>query len=393
MKDRKITHRPPSPSIPRSPRPERRHLDRLTQILDAGIVMVRPDLAIDHVSPEALRLLDLDGRDDPRWDEVRSHFDDALARSREEEHVTTEIEIEPRQPEIAVTGSGSLELRRRLRLEIHSYEEMDESIDDQRSGADCTGYLVLIHELRIVQSLEKDLAQAVRLRALTRLYMGTAHDLRAPMNAMALNLELLRDSLGRDADDELRGKQKRWVGVIGEELERLQRSLDALLEQTAPAREAAERFDLARAIVEIEDLVVAQTRQQSVVLERLERDESDGAVWVEGLRDRIKQAVLTLVVNALEALDPGGRLRLDLETADGEAAVRVVDTGPGIPRGLQQRIFDMRFTTKESGTGVGLHVARGIAEHHGGTLRLLESGEDGSTFELRLPLSETTETE
>jgi signal transduction histidine kinase len=82
----------------------------------------------------------------------------------------------------------------------------------------------------------------------------------------------------------------------------------------------------------------------------------------------------------------GGRLTLRWERDGGEAVLRIGDTGPGIPADILPRIFDMHFTTKSSGTGIGLYVAHTVLDANGGSLRVIGTGPEGTTFEIRLPL-------
>jgi signal transduction histidine kinase len=114
----------------------------------------------------------------------------------------------------------------------------------------------------------------------------------------------------------------------------------------------------------------------------------DGPVTVEGHRDHLKQAVLNVAINGLEVLPESGTLSIVLQSGDdGRAALAVRDTGPGIPLELQARIFDMHFTTKETGTGIGLYVARSIVESEGGTLVVAATGPEGTTFSILLPVA------
>jgi signal transduction histidine kinase len=223
------------------------------------------------------------------------------------------------------------------------------------------------------------------LRVLSQVYLAVAHDLKAPLNGMVLNLELLRESLA-DGAEIGRDKQRRWVEVLERELVRLRRSLETLLAQTAPASDELERFDLRSTVEEIEDLLAPQARRQQV---RLVTDLPAAPVTVEGHRDHLKQALLNVAINGLEVLGEGGTLELALR-GDGEAAALAVrDTGPGISPELRQRIFDMHFTTKDNGTGIGLYVARSVVESEGGAIDVADTGPDGTTFMVRLPLAPT----
>ena len=102
--------------------------------------------------------------------------------------------------------------------------------------------------------------------------------------------------------------------------------------------------------------------------------------------DQVKQAILNIAINGLEVLPESGQLRIALERAGGTARVLIADDGPGIPPELRDKIFEMHFTTKETGTGIGLYVARSIVESQGGTVEIVDSSAAGTTFAVTLPL-------
>jgi signal transduction histidine kinase len=170
--------------------------------------------------------------------------------------------------------------------------------------------------------------------------------------------------------------------VLREELERLDRSLVGLLAETTPAGSGREEFDVRATIQEIERLLLPQARLQHVALEA----QLPGmAVRIAGQRDRLKQAILNIAINALDAMSEGGALEMILEALPEGAQVRISDTGPGIPEEAQGRIFDMHYTTKTTGTGIGLYLARAIVEAHGGEISVENRPGRGSEFRLRLP--------
>jgi two-component system, sporulation sensor kinase D len=207
-------------------------------------------------------------------------------------------------------------------------------------------------------------------------YRTAAHELRAPLAAMMVNLDLLQDGL---ADD----RQERYVGVVREELVRLNRSLAAMLSQTIPPSEARQRFDLKALVQELGALLAPQARRQQVeVLLDLPAEEAP----LVGARDRLKQALLNVAVNALEAMPKGGQMRMELAMEGARARVAISDTGRGIPAELLERIYESDFTTKGNGSGIGLYVARTLVHFHGGTIQAHSGEGRGTRVEVVLPI-------
>jgi signal transduction histidine kinase len=340
-------------------------LAQLGEILDVGVVLLGPEKELDFASPRARELLGL-GPDDERW-ELPERLSETVTRSWEESLNGLDAEV------LVQLGGRS----RRLGCQVHPLD-----------AEECVGWLLLVRDASLLRLLEIDLRRAARLRVLSQVYLAVAHDLKAPLNGMVLNLELLRESLADHAEIP-RDRQRRWVEVLERELVRLRRSLETLLAQTAPTREEPERFDLRATVAEIEDLLAPQARHQQA---RLVTELPDQPVAVRGHRDHLKQAVLNVAINGLEVLAESGTLTIELRQGEeGVAALAVRDTGPGIPPELRARIFDMHFTTKESGTGIGLYVARSIVESEGGTLTIAETGPEGTTFAIRVPLADDSD--
>jgi signal transduction histidine kinase len=199
---------------------------------------------------------------------------------------------------------------------------------------------------------------------------------------MVLNLDRLQSALRSGSGEAEAEEAEQCVAVLREELERLDRSLQALLVDTTPAGQGREEFDARAMLAEIQRLLLPQARLQSVALEAYL---PGTAVRIAGQRDRLKQAILNVAINALEAMPDGGELELRLEAHPDEADVLIADSGPGIPEEVRLRIFDPHFTTKTSGTGIGLYVARSIIEAHGGEISITSVPGRGSAFRMRLP--------
>lgn len=343
-----------------------RRLQRLAGMMDVGLLLLTREREVDFASERARALLGLPRDPAPAdWRAALEPLESFLQNGAPDRQSGNQTELE-------VTRGGRT---RRIRCQVYPLDEEGTA-----------GHLVQLRDRELLHAIETDLRMAAQLRALTRVYRGVAHDLRAPLNAMVLNLELLRRSLDPTTPrrEDLEARQQKWVGVIEQEIQRLRRALDVLLAQTAPPSEKAEPFDLRGVLEEIEALLFPQARQQQV---EVHVSVPEDMCTVVGHRDQVKQSALNVAINALEAMPDGGRLSLTLERDGDRAHVRIADSGPGIPPELRDKIFDMHFTTKETGTGIGLYVARSMFEAQGGTLAVSSTSAEGTTFELELPLS------
>lgn len=335
-------------------------LTALSLLVDVGVLLVSPEGHLDHANPRACELLDCtdEAELEERWPELRPHIEPAL-RLAEELAAQSDVEVP--------TGKGSRALRCLAYPLAHEHRRV---------------YLVLLRDRMVLDAIETDLLLASQLRALSRVYRAVTHDLKAPLNAMALNLDRLQSALRRGDGVEAATKVEQYLDVLREEMRRLDRSLELLLAETTPAGSGRQQFDARAMVEEIERLLEPQARLQGVALEA---HVPGGAVLIAGQRDRLKQAILNVAINALDAMSEGGALELRLDARPGEAEVLIADSGPGIPEEVRSRIFDIHFTTKTTGTGIGLYLARTIVEAHGGEISVESEPGRGSRFRLLLP--------
>jgi signal transduction histidine kinase len=338
----------------------RHRLSALSLVMDVGVLLVDGSRGLEFANPRACELLGCaDAAElELRWPELRRLLDPALGP----------VGRRASRLDLDVPGPDG---PRAARCQVYTLGEEADQV-----------FLFLLRDRVMLDALETDLLLASQLRALTRVYSAVTHDLKAPLNAMVLNLDLLQSALRRGEGAREAEQSEEYLGVLREELERLDRSLLALLAETTPAGRGREEFDARTVVEEIERLLLPQARLQHVALEaRL----PGTALRIAGQRDRLKQAILNVAINALEAMSDGGALELRLEALPEHAEVLITDNGPGIPEDLRQRIFDMHFTTKTSGTGIGLYVARSIVEAHGGEISVGSAPGRGSEFRLRVP--------
>jgi signal transduction histidine kinase len=224
-----------------------------------------------------------------------------------------------------------------------------------------------------------------RMAAIRRLTSGVAHEMKNPLNAIALEIELLKSRLATGtAHDTLLSE----IGSIDHEVARLDRVIKTFLDFTQPVELKLGQLTLAdvvREVVEIEN-VAASNRGIVIKVE----DNSGGAT-ILGDAALIRQAVQNVVNNGVEATNPGGTLQIQLQGAAGEVVLNVMDEGPGVPPDIRDRVFDLYFTTKKNSAGIGLAVAAQVVQLHGGTIECLSEPGKNTTFRMRFPNGEATE--
>ncbi len=337
---------------------EFRGFGALSRLMNMGVLVLDQDAGLEFANPLAAELL---GAADPEslkrgWDALRERLGlvpgklggkDAPARLT------------------ADTASTS------LRMEVYALDEEA-----------CTGHLVLVKDRRAADVLETDLLLASQMRSLPHLYRVLTHELKAPLNAMQLTLELLSDPLLGSGDPAREAKRHRYLTVLRDEMKRLDRTLQTMLGENEPIGSVSASFDFRDVVRDIAALLAPQARRQRVMVELRTPAEPVDAV---GMRDRLKQALLNVAINALEAMPAGGRLALAVSREGDDVVAECRDTGPGIAPDRLAEAYQLYYTTKKSGSGLGLYVARLVAESHGGEIRVDSRPGQGTTVALRIP--------
>jgi len=233
------------------------------------------------------------------------------------------------------------------------------------------------------------------LAELGQLAGGLAHEIKNPLSTINVNLKLLSEDLSRREDeDKESARMLRRLQSIREESDRLRGILDDFLHYAGRYELDLAATDLRRLIGELADFFRPQAEGTKVLL-RTDLPEREVRSRVDpGL---IKQAVLNLLINAVDAMSrdggeggppPGGELLIRLSAQRGRAILEVIDTGPGMPPETAERIFDVYFSTKKQGTGLGLPTTRRIVREHGGTIRVDSEPGKGTRFTIALPMAE-----
>jgi len=342
-------------------------LNAMMKAVDTGLLLLQPNKELDFANAEARDLLGYSqpGELEANWRELKQRLVPGhTAAAGDSAGLTFDLDLR---------RGGTT---RRLRLEIY-----------QVSEADDVGFLVLVRSREMLEALENELGLAIQMRGLVRFHMAFVHDLRAPLNAMVMNLELLKQTLRNGAvssDETTKERQLRYIGVLKDEISRVDRQLGTLLTHSAPAKDAREEIDITQLIRELVALIGPMAHHQRVTLET---HLPDGPIRLTIQRDRLKQAMLNIAINALEAMPDGGKLMVEVEPYGDSVRIAFRDTGPGIPAEVLGEIYNMHFTTKAGGTGIGLYVARAVAEAHGGEIRVENPSGGGTCLGIYLPRS------
>ena len=239
-----------------------------------------------------------------------------------------------------------------------------------------------------VRVSQKRARSAERLAEIGSMTSGLAHEIKNPLSTIGLNAQLLGETIeDLQIDEQEKGRMGRRVGALRNETDRLRGILEDFLEYAGELRLDKRPTDLNDLIEQLGDFFHVQAQSSGV---QIRLDPSPDQVVLSIDANHIKQAVLNLMINAVNAMkddpDSGNDLILRVtKHSDDSVSLHVTDTGPGISSEDQERIFHPYFTTRASGTGLGLPTARRIAEAHGGSLELHSEPGKGSDFAIHLP--------
>jgi signal transduction histidine kinase len=335
----------------------RHEADDLAELLRPGVLVLEGgrDGTIQLADSRALELLGCADREalERQWGELRSCWQ-------------------------AADAGGALEVGgRRLAL------------DWRPNGA---GGVLLVHDAGVGESLAADLCHASLLRSLSQITPAVAHDLRAPINAMVFNIEVLKETIaaGKGAEPAGRERQLRYVSVLREELHRLHQALETYIAQISPRGDREEVFDLRELLSELASLLVGPARKQ---MARVTSELPAEPVTVSGNRFQLRQALLHLAVAALPAVPRDGAMEIRLEHRDGRAVIRLgaAAAAPADGETAESPVSRFAIAASPRGTQAQLWAARSLLAGLGGQVRALETGaETVPAYEVELGVTQDT---
>jgi signal transduction histidine kinase len=307
-----------------------------------------------------------------------------LGRGRWEIMGRSLTEVFPPSSAVGAAVRNAIELRQPLKdlplaLEtgpgtrvLVSAEMLEAFPDRQRIGT-----LITLRDAETRRQIQSQLDVSARLAAISRLTGGVAHEIKNPLQAITVHMEVLKSKLAGQYDEV--GPE---LETIAREILRLDRVVKTFLDFTRPVDLRMRDIEMTALARDVSGLVGPSAARHNV---RIELDSASGEVYMHGDRDLIQQALLNVVVNAVEAMKNGGLLTIELLREGDECCVNVSDQGAGIPSEIHDRIFHLYFSTKGKGSGIGLAVTFRVVQLHNGTIDFTSEPGRGTTFRMRFP--------
>jgi signal transduction histidine kinase/HAMP domain-containing protein len=251
-------------------------------------------------------------------------------------------------------------------------------VDEQGERVGC---LVTLRDAGTRAEIEDQIDVTSKLAALARLTSGVAHEVKNPLNAMVLQLEVLKLKLAEAAP--VNEAVKPQLEILSDEIQRLDRVVKTFLDFTRPVELHPAETDIVGLVREVFTLAEPHARQNHVRLV-LASDGAPPPVRVD--RDLMKQALLNLVLNGCQAMPAGGELKVTPSHTGDRLELEIADQGVGIPPEARQKIFSLFYTTKPGGSGVGLALTYRILQLHNGSIDFSSELNRGTSFRVSLPL-------
>ena len=307
-----------------------------------------------------------------------------LGRPRKELLGHTAMEVFSRDSPLGAVVLDSYERRRPLmqrELEAAGGRRVQVSLDFVQENNTQIGALLIIRDTDSVRRIGDEIEMSRRLSASGRLTRGVAHEVKNPINAIVLHLQLLQNKLSQSEPD-----TRRHVEIIDSEIHRLDRVVQTLVDFTRPRDLNLEEVDLRELLEDVAGLAAPDAEQHGVAIER--------SVPVEPLLvnvdiDLMKQALLNVVLNGVQAMSGGGRLTISAHRDEEIVVAEILDRGGGIPGDVQDKIFELYFTTKKEGSGIGLAQTYQILQWHNGSVEFESTEGEGTVFRFCIPAART----
>jgi signal transduction histidine kinase len=306
-----------------------------------------------------------------------------LGRPRSELLGRTVKEIFTRDSSLGALVLDGFQLRNPVNqrdVETSNTKRVQVSLDFIQERGSPIGALLTLRDAESVRRIQDEIEISRQMSASGRTTRGVAHEVKNPINAIVLHLQLLQTKLKQIDPD-----TRRHMDIIGNEIHRLDRVVQILVDFTRPRDLHLDEIDMRRLLEEVIMLATPDTEQHGVTVKRKLGTEPLG-VRVD--LDVMKQAILNVIINGMQAMPQGGTLTISVRRDEDSVITEIRDQGVGIPHELQEKIFELYFTTRKGGSGIGLAQTYQALQWHYGSIDFETVEGQGTTFRLRLPVVE-----
>ena len=343
------------------------NLDQIMGTLQDGLMLFTKDWRVVLVSASAERFVGI-----PRGEMLGRHVEEVFSDDTKVGRIVLDAyALHQPVPQREI----EIEKGRRVQFALDFIAERGERI----------GALLTFRDAESVRRIENEIELSRRLAAIGRLTSGVAHEVKNPINAIVVHLEILKNKLQEVAPD-----ARRHMDIIENEIRRLDRVVQTLVDFTRPVELKLSHADLCKLAEEVALLAGPDAANKNVRVEYAPLVETL-PVYVDA--DLMKQAILNIVINGVQAMAQGGTLRIIARTSESAAVLEISDQGPGIPKEIQDKIFNLYFTTKKAGSGIGLAMTYRVLQLHNGALEFETEAGKGTTFRLQVPLRQSQQGE
>jgi two-component system, sporulation sensor kinase E len=361
---------------------EKGFLETVFNSIQEGIIVTDSKGRITYLNDAACQLFGLEADDSlgKRLDErVRGLDWNALSR---EDAVSRDMEIfYPANRFINFYSVPLVIERQPIDEKIEPPSQNASPARPSGTSGEQVGHAIILRDITESRRTEQQTIESERLNALTLLAAGVAHEIGNPLNSLNIHLQLIERE-ARKFDGAKRAELQESVEVARAEVNRLDSIISQFLRAIRPTRPQLRPENVNSIVEEAVRFFTPEIKDRDIVVEQELRSDLP---LLQLDRDQMKQAFYNVIKNSFEAMKSRGILRIRTDMDESHVIVRFTDTGGGISAENLSRVFEPYFTTKTSGTGLGLLIVRRIVREHGGELSIESSEGKGLTVTMRLP--------
>jgi len=343
----------------------------MMQVIHEGLMIIDSEMKIISYNEYLLELL-----------HIRAH-------RNPEKQINQIIKNNPKLMDIYRRARDPLTyaVRKQLSLKLLDDSHVDVQIHALPivEGENTNNIIFYFKNLAVLQELEQNLHRSMKYTVISQLASSIGHEIRNPLSSLAIHTEIL-NSLTRELPTEPEHRQKidKSIHILNSEIERLTKLIDQFFNLAKPKEITLTYENINNVIKEVLELIQQEAYEKSVQIHlRLSRE----LPLVNISKDQIKQVIINLILNAFDAMPNGGHLYLSTREHENQVVIIIRDTGNGIPENVQEKIFDLYFSTKPNGGGIGLAISKRIIKAHEGRIYFKTKVGEGTSFIIELPRS------